>query len=295
MSDEYLFDMSLIPEQELCRKFKSIEIPLWTKNKAQFIARYLKAFTYVTKHGTYIDAFSGPQHEGSKDVSCAAKLVLENEPFWLGNFHLFELNSDKIDYLNTLKDGYLSKHDQDKEKKTVTVTHGDCNQTLPMFLAENPIKDKEATFCLLDQKSTECHWDTVRKIATHKSGDGVNKIEIFYFFAQGWIDRTVRSRTVNAEKNLRWGSDDLDDFLSLQNFDRARFLAERFKKEFEYKHCYPFPIQKNGEIGTIMFYMIHASDHDRATSLMLQAYRHIGAGGGLNEPIKQEELGLFDS
>ena len=40
-------------------------------------------------------------------------------------------------------------------------------------------------------------------------------------------------------------------------------------------------------MGKIMFWMIHASDHPRAPELMWQAYRHIGAGGGLDDPFEQ--------
>ena len=38
-------------------KVKELERPLWTKNKAKLIERYLYYFVLVTKHGTYIDGF----------------------------------------------------------------------------------------------------------------------------------------------------------------------------------------------------------------------------------------------
>jgi len=55
-------------------KFK-IERALWTENKAQLIERYLLYFVYITKHGTYIDGFAGPQREDQPEA-WAAKLVL---------------------------------------------------------------------------------------------------------------------------------------------------------------------------------------------------------------------------
>jgi hypothetical protein len=37
---------------------------LWTENKALLIERYLYYFVLVTKSGTYIDGFAGPQSPG---------------------------------------------------------------------------------------------------------------------------------------------------------------------------------------------------------------------------------------
>jgi three-Cys-motif partner protein len=132
----------------------------------------------------------------------------------------------------------------------------------------------------------------VRAVAGHKGASGGNKIELFYFLPQGWIDRTIKSWRNDVEDRCRtwWGNDGVMDFLKLCSFDRGMAMAKRFKVELGYKHSYPFPIQKEGERGSIMFWMIHASDHDRATTLMMQAYRYIGAGGGLDEPVEQMEL-----
>jgi three-Cys-motif partner protein len=69
------------------------------------------------------------------------------------------------------------------DKRAIEVQRGDCNVALPRVLAERPIKPKEATFCLLDQRAHECDWETVRTVAAHKA-DG-NKIEVFYFLPVG--------------------------------------------------------------------------------------------------------------
>ena len=87
MSNEHnLFDLSLFTGNRIEKRFRATDTPIWTRNKAQFIARYVKTFTYVTKHGTYLDLFAGPQHEESSEVSWAAKLVMENEPARIRNF-----------------------------------------------------------------------------------------------------------------------------------------------------------------------------------------------------------------
>jgi three-Cys-motif partner protein len=120
----FLFDMDALPTGGVEAQFKSLGTPLWTKNKARFIARYLKSFTYVTKHGTYIDAFAGPQHEESRDETWAAKLVMDNKPAWLRNFHLFDVDAEQIKHLEALKASYLINND-DGVKRAVSVTTGD--------------------------------------------------------------------------------------------------------------------------------------------------------------------------
>ena len=287
----FLFDISELPVNGAEAQFKGFDTPLWTKNKARFIARYLKTFTYVTKHGTYIDAFAGPQHPDSRDETWAAKLVMDNKPAWLRKFHLFDEEPEQVKHLESLKTTYLAENN-DGVKRTVSVTPGDCNITLPAFLIENPVREKEASFCLLDQRSTECAWSTVATVAGHKGASGGNKIELFYFLPQGWIDRTIKSWRNDVEERCKrwWGKEGVMDFLKLSSPERGITMAKRFKEELGYKYSYPFPIQKEGERGCIMFWMIHATDHDRATTLMAQAYRHIGAGGGLADPVDQMEI-----
>ena len=284
-SNDFLFNLNELPTSDAVQKFKQIETPLWTKNKALFIARYLQTFTYVTKHGTYIDGFAGPQHLNSKEESWSAKLVMSNRPPWLRNFHLFDQDAEKTFLLEELKAEYLSEHG-DKPVRSVNVYSGDTNILLPKLLRDNPIREKEATFCLLDQRSTECSWDTVEAVAQHKGKEGGHRIEIFYFLAQGWMDRTIKSWTINTDERKAkwWGGPGVDEFLNLPSHERGIAMAKRFKEEFGYKYAYPFPIQKEGANGRIMFWMIHASDHPRAPVLMRQAYGHIGAGGGLNDP-----------
>lgn len=291
--EKFLFDLDAYPISEPAKSIRPIDVPLWTRNKALFIARYLKTFTYVTKHGTYIDAFAGPQHDTSRDKTWAVRLVMENEPAWLRNFLLFELNKDSVAKLEELKLKYLERHPI-SPKRTVSVVPGDCNINLPRVLEANPLRENEAAFCLLDQRSTECDWQTVEFISNHKGKARGHKIEVFYFLAQGWIDRAIRSWKHKAEDRCFrwWGRSDVLKFLQLSSYERGRAMAERFKDELGYRFAYPFPIQQDGCQGRIMFWMIHATDHERAPELMLQAYRHIGAGGGLNEPYEQLEFSV---
>lgn len=287
---DYLFNMAVVPSNEPSQQFTYLKTNLWTENKARFIARYLNSFTFVTKHGTYIDAFAGPQHEPRKSETWAANLVMQNEPAWLRNFFLFEKEPVQVGHLKSLRKSYLAAHKDGK--RTVSVITGDCNRTIPKFLAKKPIKEKEATFCLLDQRSTECSWNLVKFIAAHKGSKGGHKIELFYFLAQGWMNRALLSwkKDVPARFRRWWGKDGLKEFVALTSNQRGQNIAERFKTELGYKYATPYPILKRGKEGGIMFWMIHASDHPRATALMHNAYNFVGAGGALGAPVEHQEL-----
>ena len=60
----------------------------------------------------------------------------------LKHFVLFEKSPAGVKHLEELKATEAGKRD-------VKVVAGDSNIQLPAYLAANPIKEKEATFCLL--------------------------------------------------------------------------------------------------------------------------------------------------
>ena len=98
-----LFDS--LPELEAGSKqtFKALARPLWTESKAKLIAAYLRYFFFITKHGAYIDGFTGPQEPAMPEM-WAAKLVLESEPRWLRSFYLCEVNRERIKQIRRLRD-----------------------------------------------------------------------------------------------------------------------------------------------------------------------------------------------
>lgn len=141
-----------------------LNYPLWTEHKAALILRYLRYFVYITKHGTYIDGFAGPQNE--LPGMWAAKLVVESEPRRLRHFHLVELDEKKVPALNILKaeaDAVATR-----PKRSINVYQGDFNVVVDRILGAGSIGAKEATFCLLDQRTFECHWKTLETLARYK-------------------------------------------------------------------------------------------------------------------------------
>src|SRR3981081_793976 len=90
------------PPAEKPIKFAPAHRPIWTENKAKLIERYLYYFVLITKHGTYIDGFAGPQ-EADKPEMWAAKLVLESEPKRLRHLYFYDVDPNQIAALTDLR------------------------------------------------------------------------------------------------------------------------------------------------------------------------------------------------
>ena len=272
-SENPLFDLEKVKSEKPQRC--AYEGHVWTRNKAKLIERYLWRFVQVTKSGAYIDAFSGTQRKESWQETWAAKLALCSEPKWLTRFYLFEQDPKKVDHLREL----AKEHHQGwrlKSSRKVEVIRGDSNVEIPKYFSFHKLKQKLPTFCLLDQHTRECSWDLVKFISRMKTSGC--KVEIFYFLAQGWMDRHWEILKPRNQARIRawWGRDDWSEFRMLASTDRAALMENRFRNELGYQFAQAFPIHKYGNHGRVMFWMIHASDDCRALPLMAASYREIG-------------------
>jgi three-Cys-motif partner protein len=278
------------PPEEV--KVKVADFPVWTNNKAKFIRAYLHFFVLLTKHGTYIDGFAGPQEELDDCDSWAAKLVLQSEPQWIKHFHLCDEDKEQIARLEELKKVQpIADLKGRKLYRKIHVYKGDFNEQVDKILAEGNISHKQATFCLLDQRTFECHWSTVEKLARYKK-DGHHKIELFYFLATGWLERSMAALTKNREIQQKWwGREDWERVGEMSRDERLNILIQRMKIDLGYKSVKAWPIYERETGGAIMYHMIHATDHPEAPKFMSRAYRR--AVFPL-EPIEQLTLGLFD-
>ncbi len=264
---------------------KGLHCPLWTENKAKLIQEYIKLFTYVTKHGTYIDGFAAPQRR-NHSAKCSAKLVLENQPQWVRDFWLCDIDPDGIALLEAIKTEHEGKN------RRIRVMPGDFNTSIEAILANGTITDKTATFALLDQRTFECDWSTVQRIAAHKT---TTKIEMFYFFATGWIDRSIaaiRKPDALDQAERWWGRSDWRDLQGMNGVERANLLAARFRDELGYRWAFPFAIHDAARGGRTMYHMVHATDHPDASPLMLRAYRKVSGRPDWDRPaLSQTDLG----
>ncbi len=268
MLEEQLKLFDLPKTTDLENSFKRLRHPIWTENKAKLIERYLYYFVLITKHGTYIDGFAGPQ-EPEKPEMWAAKLALESEPRWMRKFYLFDSNRNQYERLIRLKEA-LPPRKKGEPSREIQIYHGDFNRAVHSLLADRPIKEREACFCLLDQRTFECHWTTLTALAEYKESG--MKIELFYFMPAGWFDRAMSA--IRNEDILKswWGREDWGKLRGVEPYKRAELVSGRIKEELGYKYVTPWPIFERKSSGRVMYSMIHATDHDEAPNLMHRAY-----------------------
>jgi three-Cys-motif partner protein len=259
--DPILFQLP--PKSSPEPKIKSLQFPIWTEKKAQLIARYLYYFVLITKHGTYIDGFAGPQ-QSERPEMWAAKLVIESEPKRLNHFYLCDKGRKEVRDLKTLRDS--------NPDRGIIVYNGDFNEIVLKILGSGKIKQTEATFCLLDQRTFECHWATIKALAEYKSTG--YKIELFYFLPNSWLERAFSGLRNTSIPRKWWGRDDWPTLIGMSRDERLAAFMRRFKLELGYLSVKPWPIYEKQGGGSVMYYMIHATDHPDAPSLMERAYNH---------------------
>lgn len=145
------------------------------------------------------------------------------------------------------------------------------------ILAARHISQKEATFCLLDQRTFECHWSTVEKLAAYKQSPA-NKVELLYFLGVGWLHRAMSSIRYEDRMVKWWGRGDWRRLIGFRSIDIAEQVRARFRADLGYKHVAAYPICESKKTNRIMYYMIHASDHEEAPALMVRAHsKAVGA------------------
>lgn len=272
-----LFDLPEIERPFRSPSFRGINHPVWTENKAKLIERYLYYFVLVTKHGTYIDGFAGPQSSRNHNM-WAAKLVLEIQPDWLGPFFLCENNARQFHELESLKGNHPDRN--------ISLYNNDFNESVVDILGSGKIGEKTATFCLLDQRTFECKWSTVEALAQHDKAQ--YKIELFYFLGIGWMHRALSQQKDESVLDAWWGGNNWKSLRNKKGYEIADLICARLTKEHGYAYATPWPIYQREEgRGAVMYYMIHATDHPAAPPLMDRAYRGIVAD---KESLDQLEL-----
>jgi three-Cys-motif partner protein len=211
----------------------------------------------------HIDGFAGPQ-QADKPQMWAAKLVLESEPRWLRHFFLCDNSRAQYRRLVALKDSHVRDGSRRARSKSSTLT-STRRSTKSSSLH---ITEKEATFCLLDQRTFECRWATVEALARHKKRG--YKIELFYFLPLAWLGRALAAqRTVSVPRSW-WGRDDWRMLRHADAFQRGEMFCKRFK-ELGYRSVMHWPIFEDRNSPRLMYFMIHATDHPVAPKLMRRA------------------------
>lgn len=244
--------------------------PAQTDAKSRLIAEYLSRFQLVTKGGLYIDGFAAPQSREHPEA-WTAKRVLEIQPARLRRFWLCDIDPSGVQALGELK----ALHDRNPRFRHVHVFEGDFNARVSDIIRSGRIKKNSGVFALLDQRTTECQWETVRKLAAFK---GRTRIEQLYFVGVAWLHRVLMTRKKDeriAEIDRWWGNDTWHELTNLTQLEIATVTAERFQRELGYKYANAWPVFLKEQGKRIAFYLIHATDHDAAPRLMRRAYGEI--------------------
>lgn len=249
-------------------RFKATSTRVWSKFKAGLIERYMFLFLMVTRHGIYIDGFSGPQYRDALD-KWSAKRVVEIQPRWLTKFYLCELSPTSAELLRSMVAEQPPRIPKKEPKRVIEVIEGDFNEKVSEILAKGTISAKQAAFCLLDQRTFECHWSTVEALARHKS---TNKIELLYFLPIKWFQRALAAQKNTDVLDRWWGDDTWRDLRGISN-DGVREAFQRKFKQLGYRHVCCWPIYSSSRATNIMYYMIQATDHDEAPKIMFRAYK----------------------
>jgi three-Cys-motif partner protein len=254
-----------LPVLEPLRRYPRPTAPVWTEHKANFIQRYIKLFIQITKHGTYIDGFAGPQRF-ELEHAWSARLVLQIHPPFLRHFFLCEANARSFRALKKCVQGIAKP-----KGRTIELYEGDFNEKVDDILRSGYITDREATFCLLDQRMFECHWNSLKKLAGKKKS---MKIELFYFFGFGWVKRALAGVTRNRQVVEQWwGRPDYSELKDKTREEISQLLVQRLREELGYKFVTPYQIFKREQNNIVMYEMLHATDHSDAPELMNRAYR----------------------
>ncbi len=183
--------------------------------------------------------------------------------------------------LTELKEKQPAK-ERKEPKRDVVILLGDFNETVDEALSH--VNLRQAAFCLLDQRTFECKWRTVERVAAYKTNG--HKIEIFYFLPVGWLPRAASGlKSPDAFLKTWWGRDDWNKLTKSKVHLMAEMTTARFTQELGYAFAHAWPIRERESGGRILYYMVHASDHELAPGLMRRAYSK-----ALDEPEPPDQL-----
>lgn len=186
------------------------------------------AFQLVTRGGLYIDGFAAPQSRNHPEA-WTARRVLEISPPRLRTFWLCDNDPGGIEQLRQLRDAHSGK----PPVRRVYVLEGDFNARVEDIVRSGRIKRRTAVFALLDQRNTECHWSTVKRLAEFK---GRTRIELLYFLGIGWLLRSLtQSRTPEriAQIDQWWGGSGWNNLKGRTQLEITVEVASRFQKSWD--------------------------------------------------------------
>lgn len=262
----------------------------WTLNKLEVLTAYFKMYRRVAGGGTYIDAFAGEGHATvrGKVINGSPLRAVEEGAF--RQLHFFELNRGKHQRLGQAVAGLTESQQQ---RCHLWPKPADSNAAIPELLASGDVPVDKPCFAFLDPNSTELGWDLVTALAGYKSyeppGPGERtprhcKVELWVLLNthQALLRLLPKNRakypTPPFAHKLDFVMGDRDAWLDLWTTPTASSsaladrYAERLHSVLGYRATHAQAV-RDPETDAIVYFMIHASDHPNAETIMRSAKR----------------------
>ena len=265
----------------------------WTILKLQFLSEYLDAYVQATKRiqrsdVCYMDLFGGPGLDRNPDTG---ELVDGSPLIALGLHPSFR----RFIFVDIEERNTQQLREIAFDRRLDRICHiltGDCNPLVNRALEAVP--HDGATFCFVDPAGIDVHWETIRRIASHKAQDRY-KVELFVLFAYD-MD-LVRFLVREGDMGDRWGPDAerridraLPDPVNWRKIPQARndqaIDAQEARRRFAYLYWrglrdlgYEYVVKPrllNSPRGNPLYFLFFASDHyagDKIMSHILQKPR----------------------
>ena len=267
------------------------EIGPWSQVKLDILKRYAVEYSKILSNWknpafthVYIDAFAGagyPLSKASGEMVPGSPLnaLFVNPPF--REFHLVDLDGDKIDGLRTLIG----------DRRDVHLYQGDCNLVLlQQVFPKVQFKDYKRGLCLLDPYKLTLNWGVIREAGKMRS------LDVFINFPIHDINRTVLHRrpegvsAVNvARMNAYWGDDSWrelaydgnlnlfgdTDFEKVSNQRFAEAFRQRLKKVAGFKRV-PEPLPMKNRNNSVVYYLFFASHNGTAEEIVTYIFDKFG-------------------
>lgn len=264
------------------------EFHAWTMRKLEVLTAYFKMYRTIAGGGTYLDGFAGSGHatiDGQLTKGSALR-ALESGAFK----NLILIEKDPATHAR-LTGSIAELSEAERAKVHLYDPPADCNLAISQLLADEAIDRDKACFAFLDPDSTELAWTTVEKLARYKTYlppvPGSRKperckIELWILVnthhAMGRLmpadrikhrepphahvlDYVMGGRDAWWDLWLReWGGPDL----------MAHRYAERLQTVLGYRSTH-HQLVHDPDTGRAQYYMVHASDHPNAHSIMRSA------------------------
>ncbi len=265
----------------------------WTEIKLDIVQEYASAYARILSAQKspplkfiYIDAFAGAgihisKRTGGYVPGSPLNALNVSPPF--DEYHLIDLDGDKVDSLRSLTQGIPN----------VRIYKGDCNQLLltDVFLRAK-FENYRRALCLLDPYGLHLNWEVIATAGQMKS------IDIFLNFPVEDMNRNVLWRNperVDPKQVKRmtafWGDDSWRDVAydtsrnlfglpeKLDNDTIAEAFRERLQKVAGFNHVLT-PIPMRNSNNAVVYYLYFASQKPVASNIVrdiFDKYRDKGA------------------